>query len=350
MTRTEAIEGGRHIRRAILKLADNQSLGETEAAAAMADVMEGLATPAQIAGFITALRMKGETVDEITGCAKAMRAKAKTIRPCVDLLVDTCGTGGDQASTFNISTTTAFVVAGAGLPVAKHGNRSVSSRCGSADVLEALGVRIDLTPEQVTTCIELTGIGFLYAPAFHLAMKHAIGPRRELGIRTVFNMLGPLTNPANAQVQVLGVYSPELTQPLAEVLRRLGVREAFVVHGLDRLDEISIAGPTRVSHLRNGEVHTVQIRPDDVGIAIADHKAIQGGDAALNAQIMLQVLQGEKGPYRDVVLLNAAATLYVGGAAGRLCDGVRLAADVIDTGKAMRKLNALREFTSAVVA
>lgn len=347
MPRIESTPTGESIRQAIAVLAENQNLSEAQAAAAMTDVMEGVATPAQIAGFITALRIKGETVDEITGCAKAMRAKATTIRPQVDVLVDTCGTGGDAASTFNISTTSAFVVAGAGLPVAKHGNRAVSSRCGSADVLEALGIRIDLTPEQVARCIEHTGIGFLYAPAFHRAMQHAVGPRRELGIRTVFNVLGPLTNPANAPVQVLGVYSRKLIEPLAEVLRRLGVREAFVVHGLDRLDEISITAPTRISHLRNGRIYSLEISPEDAGIATADRKEIQGGDAALNAEITLRVLKGEKGPQRDVVLLNAAATLYVGGAAQHLADGVRLAADVIDTGRAVHKLDALREFSNS---
>lgn len=338
---------GDNIKEAIRILSQKGNLEETAAAAAMADVMEGSATPAQIAAFMIGLRVKGETVDEITGCARMMRSKASSIHPKVEHLVDTCGTGGDGANTFNISTTSAFVVAGAGLPVAKHGNRSVSSACGSADVLEALGVNINLTPKQVANCIDATGIGFLFAPAFHSAMKYAVAPRKELGIRTVFNLLGPLTNPAGADVQVLGVYDAELTEPLAHVLGRLGVKEAFVVHGLDRLDEMSISGPTKVSHLKAGEVRTKQVHPQDAGLSLADRSAIRGGDAATNARITTEVLQGAKGAYRDVVLLNASAALFVAGAAKTLVEGVRLAAATIDSGKALQKLHALRDYCAA---
>jgi anthranilate phosphoribosyltransferase len=334
------------IREAIRKVVEGQDLTEREAVQAMTEIMEGEATSAQVASFVTAMRMKGETVKEITGFVRVMRAKAVKVRPQSTDLLDTCGTGGDKLDTFNISTTAAFVVAGAGLPVAKHGNRSVSSACGSADVLEALGVNINLQPEQVSACIASTGIGFLFAPAFHSAMKHAIGPRKELGIRTIFNMLGPLTNPAGAHVQVLGVYDASLTEPVAHVLGRLGVREAFVVHGLDHIDEMSISGPTRVSHLKAGAVRTTLVQPGDVGLASTDRAAISGGNAVTNARITLNVLQGHPGAQRDVVLLNSAAALYVAGAAMSLGDGVRLAAQAIDSGNAMRSLNALRDYTT----
>src|SRR5690606_27890814 len=259
-------EGKLMIQEAIRKAVEGVHLTEDEAAAAMEAIMEGEATPAQIAAFITALRIKGETVDEIAGCAREMRETAAKITPRRTPLVDTCGTGGDGANTFNISTAAAFVAAAAGAAVAKHGNRSVSSRCGSADVLEALGVRIDLTPDAVRECIDQVGIGFLFAPLFHSSMRHAVGPRKEIGIRSVFNVLGPLTNPASAQVQVVGVYDAALTEPLARVLGRLSVREAYVVHGQPRLDEISISGETQVSHLKDGEVHTFRIRPEDAGL------------------------------------------------------------------------------------
>jgi anthranilate phosphoribosyltransferase len=335
------------IRQAIKRLVEGINLDEAEAAAAMVDVMDGVATPAQVAAFMTALRMKGETIDEITGCARVIRDKATRIRPDVPMLVDTCGTGGDGANTFNISTTAAFVVAGAGLSVAKHGNRSVSSRCGSADVLDALGIRIDLEPHEVEASICHVGIGFLFAPTFHRAMSHAIGPRRELGVRTVFNLLGPLTNPAHADVQVVGVYEAYLTAPLAHVLARLGVREALVVHGLDRLDEISISGPTQVSHMKNGEVVNYNIRPEDGGLRTLSHESIAGEDALTNARITMDVLQGVRGPCRDVVLLNAGAALHVAGLVADLREGVQLAGEVIDSGQALAKLKDLRDFTNS---
>lgn len=338
------------IQQAIQKIVDGLHLTEQEAAAAMNVIMDGEATPAQIGAFITTLRIKGETVDEIVGCARVMREKANRITPAVTPLVDTCGTGGDGANTFNISTTAAFVVSAAGAAVAKHGNRSVSSRCGSADVLEALGVRIDLPPQAVRECIEQVGIGFLFAPQFHASMKHAVGPRKEVGIRSVFNVLGPLTNPACAHTQVVGVYDPALTHPLAEVLARLGVREAYVVHGLERLDEISISGETQVSHLKDGKVATFRIRPEDAGLKPAEPGAVRGGDAQENAEIVRSILRGQPGPKRDVVLLNAAAALVVSGIAADLAQGVALAAEAIDDGRAYDKLQALIEFTRSRAA
>lgn len=334
------------IQQAIAKVVEGVDLTEAEAEQAMATIMEGKATPSQIAAYITALHIKGETVDEIVGSARAMRAKARQIRPRADRVVDTCGTGGDGANTFNISTAAAFVVAGAGGTVAKHGNRSVSSRCGSADALEALGVRIDLTPEQVEACIDSVGVGFLFAPHFHVAMKHAGPTRREIGIRTIFNLLGPLTNPAGAHAQVVGVYKPELTSVVAEVLGRLGVQAAMVVHGLDGVDEISISGPTQVSEYRDGKVTTYIISPTELGLPVADRSRILGGESVENARIIESVLRGEEGPARDVVLLNAAAALVVAGIASQLDEGVRIAAESIDSGRAYAKLDALREYTT----
>ena len=338
------------IQEAIRKAVEGFHLTEDEAAAAMQVIMDGQATPAQIGAFITALRIKGETVDEITGCAKVMREKANRISPSRTPLVDTCGTGGDGANTFNISTASAFVAAAAGAAVAKHGNRSVSSRCGSADVLEALGVRIDLAPSAVQECIEHVGIGFLFAPIFHSSMRHAVGPRREIGIRSVFNVLGPLTNPASAQAQVVGVYDAALTEPLAHVLGRLSVREAYVVHGEPRLDEISISGETQVSHLKDGKVTTFRIRPEDAGLKAWPPEAIAGGDAQQNAEIVRSVLRGKEGPQRDVVLLNAAAALLVAGLAPDLAEGVAKAAEAIDSGRAYEKLEALIDFTRSRAA
>lgn len=339
------------IQEAIRKAVERQDLTEAEAKGAMETIMAGEATPAQIAAFITSLRMKGETVDEISGCAQAMRESAVRIRPRVDRLVDTCGTGGDGANTFNISTAAAFVVAGGGVAVAKHGNRSVSSQCGSADVLEALGVQIDLSPEAVEACIEEVGIGFLFAPRFHASMRHAVGPRREVGIRTIFNLLGPLTNPASAKVQLVGVYDRALTEPIAQVLHRLGVEEAYVVHGLDRLDEISITGETQISRLSKGEVNTFVVHPRDVGLPAAQPGEIRGGDAQRNAEIVRRILSGDEGgPKRDIVLLNAGAAFVAAGVAGDLAEGVALAASVIDEKKALEKLEALIEFTRGVAA
>ncbi|MFH1589534.1 MAG: anthranilate phosphoribosyltransferase, partial [archaeon] len=293
------------IQKAIQKLVDKENLTQKEAEDVMNQIMEGKATQAQIGSFLTALRMKGETIDEITACAKVMREKASTIHPKVDMLVDTCGTGGDKSHSFNISTTAAFVVAGAGIPVAKHGNKSVSSHCGSADVLKQLGVNLDLTPKQVEKCIEEIGIGFMFAPIFHGAMKHAIGPRKELGIRTIFNILGPLTNPANAKAQVVGVFDPKLTEPLAEVLGNLGLKHAFVVHG-NGLDEITIDGETRISEYKQDQVLTYNIKPTDFGIKISSLDTIKTNSIEENAEILIEILKGVIGPQRDIVILNAA--------------------------------------------
>ncbi|HNT73424.1 MAG TPA: anthranilate phosphoribosyltransferase [Anaerolineae bacterium] len=331
---------------ALNQLLEGQSLTMEQAEGVMAQVMTGEATPAQIAGFLIALRVKGETVEEITGCARAMRRAAVRVTPHQDGLIDTCGTGGDRSGTFNISTTTAFVAAGAGLRVAKHGNRSVSSQSGSADVLGALGVNLDLTPEQVAQCIDEIGIGFLFAPKLHPAMKYAIGPRRELGVRTVFNILGPLTNPAGAQAQVLGVYDPALTDVLASVLQALGSRAAYVVHGDGGLDELTTTGPNRISVFGvapgNGAVVTQTLDPRDLGFDRAAPADLRGGDPAANAAITRALLSGkDRGPKRDVVLLNAAAALHVGGLATDLADGVVKAAESIDSGAALRSLEGL---------
>jgi anthranilate phosphoribosyltransferase len=331
------------IREAISKVIDGADLSQEEAAAAMNEIMSGEATPAQIACFITALRIKGETVDEITGCAKVMREKVTRIESQADLLVDTCGTGGDGAHTFNISTTAALVAAGAGLHIAKHGNRSVSSRCGSADVLKALGVNIEADAATVGRCIDEVGIGFLFAPALHPAMKYAIGPRREIGIRTIFNILGPLTNPAGAKYQVLGVYAPELTETLANVLKNLGSDHVFVVHGADGLDEITITDKTHVSQLADGQVRSFTIDPEDFGISKSDISSLVGGTAEENARMTLDILKGEKGPKRDIVLLNSAAAIMAGGKAANLVEGIQLAAESIDSGKALGKLELLKK-------
>ncbi len=331
------------IREAISKVVDGADLSQEEAAATMNEIMSGEATPAQIACFITALRIKGETVDEITGCAKVMREKVTRIESQADLLVDTCGTGGDGAHTFNISTTAALVAAGAGLHIAKHGNRSVSSRSGSADVLKALGVNIEADAATVARCIDEVGIGFLFAPALHPAMKYAIGPRREIGIRTIFTILGPLTNPAGAKVQVLGVYAPELTGTLANVLKNLGSDHVFVVHGADGLDEITITDKTYVSQLADGQVRSFTVDPEDFGISRSDISSLVGGTAEENARMTLDILKGEKGPKRDIVLLNSAAAIMAGGKAANLVEGIQLAAESIDSGKALEKLELLKK-------
>jgi len=339
------------IRQAISQLLDNRSLSSEQAEGVMDQIMSGNATPAQIAGFLVALRVKGETVDEITGCARAMRRAAVRVSPRQNSTIDTCGTGGDRAGTFNISTTTAFVVAGAGVRVAKHGNRSVSSRSGSADVLLALGVNLDLSPEQVADCLDETGIGFLYAPKLHPAMRHAIGPRRELGTRTVFNVLGPLTNPAGAKAQLLGVYDPALTDTLAHVLLDLGSRAAYVVHGHGGLDELSTTGANRISHFGlNGDdkVVTETLDPQSLGFAPCQPEELVGGEPDENAAITRDVLSGrDRGPRRDVVLLNAAAALHVGGLADDLQAGVALAQQSIDQGAALHTLEAMIAYTNA---
>ena len=335
------------IREAIAKLIDGQDLTREESAGVMEEIMGGEATPAQIAAFLVALRIKGETVEEITGCAQVMRRMATRIRTGHPVGVDTCGTGGDGGGTFNVSTAAAFVVAGAGVCVAKHGNRSVSSRCGSADVLQALGVRIEAPPEKVEQCLDRVGIGFLFAPLLHGAMKHAIGPRREIGVRTIFNLLGPLTNPAGATRQVLGVYDGDLTETLARVLGELGAERALVVHGVDGLDEITTTGPTKVSELRDGEVNTYYIDPTQFGLPLSRREDLLGGTAEQNAQVLLEVLEGKPGPQRDIVLLNAAAGLVVGGRAETLAQGVELAAESIDSGRALEKLEGLRRVSNS---
>jgi len=334
------------IKDAISKVVGGSNLTRKEMIACMDEIMTGHATPAQIGSFITALRLKGETVEEITGAAMVMREKAVKIAAGKRMLVDTCGTGGSNTNSFNISTTAAFVVSGAGLKVAKHGNRGVSSQCGSADVLKALGVNIEIAPPKVEQCINKIGIGFLFAPLFHGAMKHAIGPRREIGIRTIFNILGPLTNPANADCQVLGVYRKGLTELMANVLKNLGTKRAFVVHGLDGLDEITISSQTRISELKNKKVRTFYVKPQDFGIKKASLKDIRGGNIEQNARILREVLKGKKGPRQDVVLLNAAAALVAGGLAEDFKKGIKLAKESIASGKAMEKLERLVEFTS----
>jgi len=324
------------IREAIAALGAGRSLTEAEAAAVMEEIMSGEATPAQFGAFVTALRLKGETVDEIAGMARIMREKARRIN-IEGVLLDTCGTGGDARGTFNVSTAAAFVAAGAGARVAKHGNRAMTSRCGSADVLEALGARIDLSPEQVKACLEETGVGFMFAPSFHPAMKFAAGPRREIGVRTVFNILGPLTNPAGAACQVLGVADPALAETMALVLARLGSRRALVVHG-DGLDEMSISGPTLVCELVEGCVRQYEVTPQEVGLTPCEATSVAGGTPEENAAALRGVLAGRPGPRRDIVLLNAAAGLVACERARALAEGVALAAEAIDSGAARERL------------
>lgn len=332
----------------IAKIMHHENLTAEEAEQAMQIIMSGNATDAQIGGYLAALHMKGETVAEIVGSAKAMRANASKVPvPSGDgPLIDTAGTGGDGAHTFNISTTSAFVIAGAGKRVAKHGNRAASSRCGSADVLSALGINLDLTPEQVAACIEEVGIGFIFAPRFHPAMKYAVGPRRELGQRTIFNLLGPLTNPAGATHQLIGVYDPALTHPLAEVIGSLGGQAAMVVHGYGGLDELTTGGANRVSHLCNGRVTTYQVDPTDFGLHPATGQDLHGGDPVENAVILRALLQGEDtSPRLDVVLLNSAAALASehGDFRAALIEARRS----IETGAALARLDALIAFNQA---
>ena len=343
------------IKEAINKLVIGKDLDETLMVEVMNEIMTGETTPAQIGAFITALRIKGETIEEISGAAKVMREKSTKISTDVtvsegEVLMDTCGTGGDSSGTFNVSTTTAFVAAGAGVPVAKHGNRSVSSLCGSADVLEALGVNLELTPEQVGACVKEVGIGFLFAPMLHGAMKYAIGPRREIGIRTIFNVLGPLTNPAGANVQLLGVYSPDLCEKLAQVLGRLGSKRAMVVCGAGNVDELTVTGDTEVAELVDGKVRNYVVRPEDVGMQRSRLADLKGGDTAEeSAELLRGLLQGDKGPRRDMLLLNSGAALYVAGKAPGMKTGVELATEVIDSGAALAKLEALISFSKNVI-
>jgi anthranilate phosphoribosyltransferase len=340
----------------ISKVVEGRHLDRSEAESLMNEIMNGRATDAQIASFLTALRMKCETVEELIGFAKVIRAKASPIRPRfpeeetgsgreVKVIVDTCGTGGDASGTFNISTAAAFVVAGAGVRVAKHGNRSVSSMCGSADVIEALGVSIDLTADDIARCIEETGIGFLYAPFLHDAMRYVVHTRREMKIRTVFNLLGPICNPAQANAQVLGVYNEELTETMAQVLCELGTDRAFVVHGSDGLDEITISGESKISEVRDGEIRTYYVTPEDFGIERAPIDEILGGDAGRNADIIHDILSGVNGTTKDVVLLNAAAGLVAGGKADNMQEGIELARESIRSGNAMACLQNLIELT-----
>ena len=335
------------IREAIQQVMAGNALTEAEMIDTMSEIMEGKTTDAQIACFLTALRLKGETIEEITGAARVMRAKATPVPTKHALVVDTCSTGGTGLSLFNISTTSAFVVAGAGMPVAKHGNRGVTRQSGSANVLMALGVNIEIGPEHVGRCIDEVGIGFLFAPTLHGAMKYAIGPRQEIGIRTIFNALGPLTNPAGAQVQVLGVYAPELTETHANVLNNLGCKHAFVVHGDDGLDEITTTTTTRVSELRNGTVKTYTLDPTTLGIPRAEPEALLGGAPEENAEIVVNLLKGEKGPKRDIVVLNAGAAITASGKADSLDAGIELASESIDSGAARAKLEALKSMSNS---
>jgi anthranilate phosphoribosyltransferase len=349
------------IKKAIAKVVERENLTEGEMIEVMNQIMSGECTPAQIGAFITALRMKGETVDEITGAARVMRERATPIRVGKGVLdidrddinidretiLDVVGTGGDGTNTFNVSTTVSFVVSACGVKVAKHGNRSVSSACGSADVLEKLGINLDVTPETVENCIEQIGIGFLFAHALHGAMKHAIGPRREIGIRTIFNILGPLTNPAGADCQVMGVYSPDLVEKLAGVLHKLGCRHGFVVHGSDGMDEITMTGETLVAEVTPAGVKLLTVTPEQLGLTRCLMQSLKGGDATTNAVIVKSVLSGEeRGPRRDIVLLNAAYALVAAGKADSPAEGITLAAEAIDSGRALQQVEKLAALTN----
>lgn len=326
------------IKKHLAKLVEKNNLSLEETKEIFEQVMEGEISSAQIASFLVALRMKGETVEEITGAAQTMLAKSVSINPKVENLIDTCGTGGDGSGTFNISTAVAILVASCGVAVAKHGNRAVSSKCGSADVLEALGIVVDLPPHLVEKCIEQIGIGFLFAPNFHPAMKNAAGPRKELGLRTIFNLLGPLTNPASPEGQVLGVYHPDLTEVAAKVLGNLGRKRAMVVHGYPGMDEFSLAGETRVSILDQGEVNTITLLPEDVGLKRWDLQEIQGGAKEENAKTIKEIFKGREGAVRDITLFNAGAALVVGGVVQDIKEGIFQAQRALDNGAAARKL------------
>lgn len=342
---------------AIKKVVDRVDLDSAESESLLEQIMSGQCTDAQIGALLTGLRMKGETVAELAGFARVMRRKAARVQPSTivsaeiggterEALIDTCGTGGDVSGSFNVSTATAFVVAGAGVRVAKHGNRSVSSRCGSADVVEALGVNIELAPARIASCIDKVGIGFLHAPLLHEAMRYVAPARRQMGIRTIFNMLGPLTNPAGANTQVVGVYATHLTELLAGVLAELGSTRALVVHGSDGLDELTITAESKITELRDGELNTYFVSPEDFGLSRATLAEIQGGDAKQNSEIILEVLRGDRGPKRDIVLLNAAAAFLASSRVLNLQEGVELAGESIDSSKAMEKLKRLIEFTN----
>jgi anthranilate phosphoribosyltransferase len=333
------------IQQAIQKVIGNQHLSRAEAGLVMSDMMDGLATPAQIGGLLTVLRMKGETIEEITGFAEAMRAKASHVLTEQNQLLDTCGTGGDGGDTFNISTTAAIVAAAGGIRVAKHGNRAMSSKSGSADVLEALGVTITLDHQQAARCLEQVGICFMFAQLYHQSMKHAAVPRRELGVRTVFNLLGPLTNPAGADRQVLGIFDRGKTETIAHVMQALNVKRALVVASYDGLDEISISDATQVTELRSNEIITYDLTPDLLGLQTYSLKDVAGGDATVNAEIVHTIFEGSKGAPRDIVLANAAACFYVTGKCATIQEGVKYAAHVIDSGQAKAKLQQLVQCT-----
>lgn len=324
----------------LAKAADGHPLGEDEAAAAFEVMMTGAATPAQIGGFLMALRVRGETVDEIAGGARVMREKAVRVEAPAGA-IDTCGTGGDASGTYNVSTAAAFVVAACGVPVAKHGNKALSSRSGSAEVLQLLGVKLDIPPARITRCIEQAGVGFMFAPAHHAAMKHVGPARAELGTRTIFNLLGPLSNPANTKLQLVGVFAEKWVEPLARVLGKLGSERVWVVHGSDGLDEVTTTGPTHVAALEGGKVRRFEVTPGDAGLALAAPADLKGGDPEANAAALRRLLDGEAGAYRDIVLLNSAAALIVAGKAPDLKAGARLAADAIDGGRARHALDAL---------
>jgi anthranilate phosphoribosyltransferase len=341
---------------AIGKVVEMVDLTREEASTVMEEIMSGKTSNAQIASFLTALRMKNITVEELVGFVRVMREKAEKVPvegvveeisgTSREMLIDTCGTGGDASGTFNISTATTFVVAGAGIKVAKHGNRSVSSLCGSADVIESLGINLELTPEQVSQCINETGIGFLFAPLLHKAMKHVMSARKDIRIRTVFNILGPLTNPAGANAQLLGVYDGELTEKMAYVLKEFGSKRAFIVHSMDGLDEITNTAETKVTELKGNRITTYHIKPEDFGIRRASMKDIQGGNAKVNAGIIINILRGEKGPRRDIVLLNAGAGIMVGGSAETMEEGIQKARESIDSGEALKRLESLKKITN----
>lgn len=337
-----------NIQDAIREIADGHDLSTQAMITVMRGIMTGQATPAQIGGFLIGMRMKGETVDELVAAATVMRELVTPVDVSGEYLVDTCGTGGDGAHTFNISTASAIVAAAAGAQVPKHGNRSVSSRCGSADVLEAAGLNLDLAPDQVARCVEEIGVGFLFAPRHHSAMKHAIGPRKELGVRTLFNLLGPLTNPAGAPNQVVGVFSEQWLEPLAQVLQRLGSHHVLVVHADDGLDEISIGAPTQIAELKDGRIDRYCIAPADFGLTPGATDALVVQTAEQSLAMIDQVFAGQPGPARDIVVLNAGAAIYAGGLSNTLAAGVKRAAEVIDAGLAREKFSALIEFSRQI--
>lgn len=333
------------IREAIAKLVRSEDLSRAEVELAMEEIMTGQALPAQIGSFLTAMRMKGETIEEIVGAAVIMRKHATRIKTRHPVILDTCGTGGDESQTFNVSTIAAFVVAGAGIAVAKHGNRCVSSKCGSADLLKELGVNIETEEHAVSRCLDEIGVGFLFAPALHKAMQYAVGPRREIGIRTMFNILGPLTNPAGATHQLLGVYDYRLTKLVAQALGELGSKHALVVHGDDGLDEVTTSDSTQVSELKGGKVTSYEITPMEFGIRKSKPGELKGGDASQNAKIAIAVLSGEKGPQRDIVIINAGCAIYAADGAKSIKEGIEIAEESIESGEGLKKLEQLKEAT-----